>query len=60
MKIRYDVEDGYVGQERPHYMTLDDTILDGFETDDEYDDYIEEQIRANYEAKISFRWSQAS
>jgi len=29
MKIRWEVEDGYVGRSRPHYITVPDEDLEG-------------------------------
>jgi len=34
MRIQWEIEDGYVGKSRPHYVEVPDDELDGF--DEEY------------------------
>lgn len=55
MRIRWEVEDGYCGKSRPHYIEIPDEELEGF-TEEEQNAIIEDWVREEFEQMISFYW----
>ena len=55
MRIRWEVEDGYVGKDRPHYTDIPDSEIEDLEGE-ELENYIEEWVREEFEQNISYYW----
>lgn len=55
MRIIWEVEDGYCGRSRPHHTEIPDKELEGL-TEDEQDEAIEEYVREDFFASISYSW----
>lgn len=55
MKVRWEVEDGYVGGSRPHYTEVDDEELAECETEQERQNLIDEYIQEDFEQTVT--WS---
>jgi len=53
MTIRWEIDDGYAGKSRPHYLELDDEDLEDF-TDEERTAYIERSVQQDFEATVSW------
>jgi hypothetical protein len=56
MKIMYEVEDGYVGKARPHYVEVPDQDLEECETYEDKVKLIDECIDENFSQKIYPVW----
>ncbi len=55
MKIKWEVEDGYVGKSRPQYLEIPDEDLEDMD-EDEKQSYIEDSVKNDFENKVSFTW----
>ena len=53
MYIRWQVEDGYVGLNRPHSFTIDDSDLEDM-TAEEIEEYVNDSIQDAFEQNISW------
>jgi len=49
MQITWQVDDGYCGGSRPHYLDIDDDDLLGCETEEEKENLISESIQEDFE-----------
>lgn len=56
MKITYQLDDGYVGPSRPHYVEVDDYSLAECETPEEVENLIGEYVREHMEQRIIPHW----
>jgi hypothetical protein len=56
MKIMWEIEDGYAGKSRPHYIDVPDEELDDCETDAEREDLIDGYVQEDFENKIYPIW----
>ena len=56
MKIKWEVEDGYVGKSRPQYLTIDDKEIEDCETEEEKQALIEEYVKDDFDQMISYSW----
>ena len=54
MKIRWEVDDGYVGKSRPQYTEIDDEELAECSDDEERQQLIDEYVQQDFENKISW------
>lgn len=54
MIVRWQVDDGYAGGERPQSTEIDDEDLANLETDTEREDFIHDSIQEDFENKISW------
>lgn len=54
MKVRWEVDDGYVGKDRPQYTEIDDEELKDYPEGEERDNFIEENVRDDFEQRITF------
>ena len=54
MKVRWEVEDGYVGKSRPQYTEIDDEELEDYPEGEERENFINECIQDDFDQKISF------
>ncbi len=52
----YEIEDGYIGGKRPHYVEVDDYDLENCETEKEKEDVIESAIQDHFDQNITFYW----
>jgi hypothetical protein len=57
IKIKYGIEDGYVGKDRPHYLTLDPGHFEGDMSDEDIEAAVWEMIEDDMREKISAHWS---
>jgi hypothetical protein len=57
MRIKWEVDDGYAGKSRPHFLEIDDEELEGLD-DDERKEFIDEQVRYAFEDKINYYWQE--
>lgn len=57
MKIRWEIEDGYVGKSRPHYLEINDEDLEGYEDEFDRNDFIYECIQEDFYNKCGFTWN---
>ena len=55
MKIKWQVEDGYVGKARPQYTTIPDEDFKGM-SEEEREQYIEDWVQNEFENNISYGW----
>jgi hypothetical protein len=55
MKITWEVDDGYVGNSRPHHTEVPDEELAECDTEDERQQVIEEYVQNHFDETIS--WS---
>ena len=55
MKVRWEVEDGYISGSRPHTTEVDDDELSECDTEEERQEVINDTIQNDFEQKIS--WS---
>lgn len=55
MKIKWEVEDGYVGKSRPQFVDVPDEDLEGL-SPEEQDDIIEDYVQQDFDNKISWSW----
>lgn len=53
MKVRWQIEDGYVGKNRPQEFTIDDTELEDL-SPEEIDEYVNDSIQDAFEQKITW------
>ena len=58
MKITWEVEDGYCGKSRPQHTEINDDELAEYETKEEKEEFIREEIQHDFEQSIS--WSETS
>jgi hypothetical protein len=56
MKVKYEVDDGYAGKSRPHYVEVDDYELGLCETLEEAEIIINEYVTNDFEVKIRPCW----
>jgi len=54
MEIRWEVDDGYVGKDRPQYTEIDDDEICGCETVEDAMKYVEDYVQEDFEMKISW------
>lgn len=54
MKIRWEVDDGYVGKSRPHYALIDDGELAKCQTKEERRRLIDENVEDDFNRRVSF------
>lgn len=54
MRVRWEVEDGYVGKSRPQETYINDIELELCETKEEKEKYINERIQEDFEQKITW------
>lgn len=54
MKVRWQVEDGYMGKSRPQYTKIDDDDWLDCESDDERDLLIEEYIQQDFDERMTW------
>jgi hypothetical protein len=55
MKIRWEVEDGYAGPARPHFLNVPDEELEGL-SETEQDIVIEQYVDSAFNDLISYFW----
>jgi hypothetical protein len=55
MRIQWEVDDGYVGKSRPHFLTIPDDELDGLSETDQ-NEIIEGYVQSDFENKVAFYW----
>ena len=53
MYIRWQIEDGYAGPNRPHSFTIDDRDLEDMSTE-EIDEYVDASIQDEFDQHISW------
>ena len=58
MIIIWEVEDGYMGKSRPQETEIDDDELAEYETEEEKEEFIRNEIQNDFEQTIS--WSEIS
>lgn len=56
MKVKWEVEDGYVGKSCPHFTDVPDDELEECETEEEKGDLIDSYIKEDFEQKITYHW----
>lgn len=56
MRIQWDIEDGYAGKNRPHFVEVPDDEIEECETAEEEEKLIEEYVQNDFDQKISFYW----
>lgn len=54
MKVRWEVEDGYVGKSRPQVTTVPDEELAECDTEEEREQLIASYIQEDFEQRISW------
>lgn len=54
MKIRWEVEDGYVGKSRPQQTVIPDDEIAQCNTPEERERLIEDYVREDFQNKISY------
>lgn len=54
IKVRWEIEDGYVGGARPHYTRVSAEDFQHCETEDQVRDALDEIIEDDFRAKIGF------
>jgi len=55
LKIRWEVEDGYIGKSRPLSTSISvDELIENCETEEEVLDYINEEVKSDFEQRISY------
>ncbi|MBD3351724.1 MAG: hypothetical protein GF364_09590 [Candidatus Lokiarchaeota archaeon] len=54
MKVRWEVNDGYIGKSRPQYTIIDDDDLDECETEEDREKLIEDMIQEDFEQRITW------
>jgi hypothetical protein len=59
MKIRWEVDDGYAGKSRPHFVEVDDDELAECETEEERNELINDYVKNEFENKINWFWEKA-
>lgn len=52
MKIRYDLDDGYAGPSRPHFVEVSDEDLAECETEEEKAAMVDEAIQEDFQQHI--------
>ena len=55
MKIKWEVEDGYVGKSGPHYLEIDDAELEGL-SKEEVENYINDSVQEEFEQNVYPVW----
>ena len=58
MRITWQVEDGFVGESRPQYTTIDDDELAECDSEEEKEQFIMQCIQEDFMMEIS--WSEIS
>lgn len=53
MRVRCEIDDGYVGKSRPHYTDIPDEELEGL-TKDEKQELIYEYVQDDFEQAVSW------
>ena len=53
MKVRWEIEDGYLGKSRPQYTSIDDAELEGL-SEDERQELISEYVQVDFEQRITW------
>ena len=60
MRIRWYVDDGYLSawdaKNRPHYVDVDDGLLDHCDTDEDRENLIEDYVHREFENIVSYYW----
>lgn len=56
MRVKWEVEDGYAGKSRPHYIDVPDDELEECETDQEREKLIDEYVQEEFDSKIFPTW----
>jgi len=59
MEIKWEVDDGYVGKSRPHFVEVDDDELAECDTEDERNEVIENAVQDDFEQTVSYFWEEA-
>jgi len=55
LQIRWEVEDGYVGKSRPQRTSISiDELIDNCETEKDVLDYINDDVKSDFEQRISY------
>jgi len=54
MRVTWEVEDGYVGKSRPQYTEVPDDELFECETEEEFQQLIDEHVQHDFEQDISW------
>jgi hypothetical protein len=54
MKVKWEVDDGYVGASRPQVTEVDDDELAECETEDEREHLINERIQEDFDERINW------
>ncbi len=55
MRIKWEIDDGYGGKSRPHFLTIDDADFEDM-TPEEINTEIDEAVQNEFETKISPYW----
>jgi hypothetical protein len=55
MRIRWDIEDGYAGKSRPHFVDVPDEDLEDLD-EAEQNEVIEEHVKQAFEDTIYYYW----
>lgn len=56
MRVRWEIEDGYVGKRRTHYVEIPDDELKDCETEEERDEVIRDYVQNDFDNRCSFVW----
>ena len=56
MRIQWEIDDGYTGRNRPHFLNIDDDELEDYETEEEREQFIEECVKEEFENTIDYYW----
>ena len=56
MKNKWEIDDGYCGGSRPHYVEVDDEELNECETDEERNELIEQVVKDDFNETIYYVW----
>jgi len=56
MKIKWEIDDGYVGKSRPHFCTIPDEEFEGCESERERNEIIDSWVQTEFENNISYYW----
>lgn len=59
MRIRWEVEDGYAGKARPHYIEVPDEELEEL-SEDEQNAVIDEHVDDAFGQIVSFSWKRTN
>ena len=58
MRVRWEVDDGYAGKSRPHYVEVDDEELAECVTEEEREALIEDYVQNDFESTVSYWWKE--